>query len=125
MPIVHGINFNSNQADQVRNLIRELLKDGSCAVYALPHMKPDGELRMACCPPTPSPRHQHGVFLRIRPGVREAIAIRPMNARTGAERTGITKYSLQELLEMIRTWRQEVYGMTPEPPVMVELPKAA
>jgi len=125
MPTVHGINFNANQSDLVKSLIRELLKDGNCAVYALPHMKPDGELRMACTPPTPSPKHQHGVFLRIRSGVREALAIRPVNAKTGAEQTGITKYSLRELLETVRAWRQEVSGITPEPPIKFELPKAA
>lgn len=126
---VHGIEFSSRQSELVKSLIRELLKDGNCAVYALPHMKPDGELRMASTPPAPgrgpSPRHQHGVFLRIRPGVNEAVAIRPMNAKTGAEQTSITKYSLQELLETVRMWRQEVSGITPEPPVKVELPKAA
>ena len=125
MPKVHGIEFNSNQSDLVKDLIRELLKDGNCAVYALPHMKPDGELRMACTPPVPSPRRQHGVFLRIRPGVREAVAIRPMNAKSGAERTNITKYVQEELLETIRSWRKEVSDITPEPPVKFELPKAA
>src|SRR6201999_3935053 len=110
---VHGIEFSSNQSDLVKGLIRELLKDGNCAVYALPHMKPDGELRMACTPPAPSPRRQHGVFLRIRPGLSAAIAIRPMNAKTGAEQTSITKYSRQELLETIRLWRNEVSGITP------------
>jgi|SRR5579862_5597059 len=131
MPKVHGIEFNSNQSDLVKDLVRELLKDGNCAVYALPHMKPDGELRMACTPPTPSPRRQHGVFLRIRPGVREAVAIRPMNAKSGAERTKITKYTLQELLETVRQWREEVSDITPqppvtpEPPVKFELPTAA
>jgi hypothetical protein len=80
---------------------------------------------MASTPPAPGPRHQHGVFLRIRPGVNEALAIRPMNAKTGAEQTSITKYSLQELLETVRMWRSEVSGITPEPPIGVELPKAA
>jgi hypothetical protein len=122
---VHGIEFSSNQSELVKGLIRDLLKDGNCAVYALPHMKPDGELRMACTPPAPSPRRQHGVFLRIRPGVSAAIAIRPMNAKTGAEQTSITKYSRQELLEVIRLWRNEVSGITPEPPIGVTLAKAA
>jgi len=122
---VHGIEFSSNQSDLVKGLILELLKDGNCAVYALPQMKPDGELRMACTPPAPGPRHQHGVFLRIRPGKIAAVAIRPMNAKTGAEQTSITKYSQQELLETIRLWRKEVSGITPEPPVRVELPEAA
>jgi hypothetical protein len=122
---VHGIEFSSNQSELVKGLVRDLLKDGNCAVYALPHMKPDGELRMACTPPAPSPRRQHGVFLRIRPGLSAAIAIRPMNAKTGAEQTSITKYSRQELLETIRLWRNEVSGITPEPPIGVALAKAA
>jgi hypothetical protein len=125
MANVHGIEFSSNQSDLVKGLIRELLKDGNCAVYALPHMKPNGELRMACTPPAPGPRRQHGVFLRIRPGLNAAIAIRPMNAKTGAEQTSITKYSQQELLEQIRLWRNEVSGITPEPPVGAALAKAA
>ena len=125
MANVHGIEFNSNQSELVKGLIRELLKDGNCAVYALPHMKPYGELRMACTPPAPSPRHQHGVFLRIRPGVKAAVAIRPMNAKTGEEQTYITKYSQEELRELIRLWRKEVSDITPEPPNKVELAKAA
>lgn len=125
MPKAHGIEFSSNQADLVKDLVRELLKDGNCAVYALPHMKPDGELRMACTPPVPSPRRQHGVFLRVRPGAKEAVVIRPANAKSGAERTNITKYSLLPLLETVRLWRQEVSDIRPEPPVRFELPKAA
>ena len=125
MPNVQGIEFSSNQSELVKGLIRELLKDGNCAVYALPHMKPDGELRMACTPPDPSPRHQHGVFLRIRPGAKAAIVIRPMNAKTGAAQTNITKYSQHELLETIRLWRKEITDITPEPPVTFELPTAA
>ena len=125
MANVHGIEFNSNQSELVKSLIRELLKDGNCAVYALPHMKPNGELRMACTPPAPSPRHQHGVFLRIRPGVSAAVAIRPMNAKTGEEQTDITKYSQEKLRELIRVWREEVSDIRPEPPNKVELAKAA
>jgi len=48
-----------------------------------------------------------------------------MNAKTGAEQTSITKYSLRELLETVRAWRQEVSGITPEPPIKFELPTAA
>jgi hypothetical protein len=125
MANVNGIEFSSSQADLVKGLIRELLKDGNCAAYALPHIKPNGELRMACTPPAPSPRHQHGVFLRIRPGVSAAFAIRPMNAKTGAEQTSITKYSQQALLETIRLWRKEVSDISPEPPIRVELAKAS
>jgi hypothetical protein len=125
MANVHGIEFSSNQSELVKGLVRDLLKDGNCAVYALPHMKPNGELRMASTPPTPGPRRQHGVFLRIRPGLKAAVAIRPMNAKTGEEQTDITKYSQQELCELIRVWRKEVSDKTPEPPKMVELAKAA
>ena len=125
MPNVHGIEFSWNQCDLVKRLIRELLKDGNCAVYALPHMKPNGELRMACTPPNPCPRRQHGVFLRIRPGVNAAIVLRPMHARTGAVETSVTKYTEQELLGVIRLWRKEVTDTTPEPPLKVELATAA
>jgi hypothetical protein len=45
MANVHGIEFNANQSELVKGLIRELLKDGNCAAYALPDMKPNGELR--------------------------------------------------------------------------------
>ncbi len=53
MPNVHGIEFNANQSELVKDIVRELLKDGQCSVYAVPHMKPDGELRMASTPPEP------------------------------------------------------------------------
>jgi hypothetical protein len=125
MANVHGIEFSSTQSELVRDLIRELLKDGNCAIYALPHMKPNGELRMACTPPVPRPKHQHGVFLRVRPGANAAVLIRPTNAKTGAEQVSITKYSQQELLEMIRLWRTEVSGIKPQPPIGVEPHKAA
>jgi hypothetical protein len=108
MPNVHGIEFNANQSDLVKDIVRELLKDGNCAVYALPHMKPNGELRMASTPPTPMPRRQHGVFLRIRPGVNEATVVRPANAKTGEAITKLTKYTRPELLEVIRDWREQV-----------------
>ena len=125
MANVHGIEFSSTQSELVKGLIRELLKDGNCAVYALPYMKPNGELRMACTPPDPGPRHQYGVFLRIRPGANAAVVIRPINAKTGAEQVSITKYSQVELLEIVRLWRREVSGITPQPPIGVEPPKAA
>jgi hypothetical protein len=125
MANVHGIEFSSNQSELVKGLVRDLLKDGNCAVYALPHMKPSGELRMASTPPVPPPRHQHGVFLRIRPGLKAAVAIRPMNAKTGEQQTDITKYSQQLLCAVIRVWRKEVSDIRPEPPNEVELAKAA
>jgi hypothetical protein len=53
MPIVHGIEFNANQSELVKDLMRELLKDGDCAVYAAGNTKPNGELRTASTPPNP------------------------------------------------------------------------
>jgi len=107
MSNVHGIEFNDKQAELVKDLIRELLKDGGCAVYALRNMKPDGELRMALSPPTPIPRRANGVFLRIRPGAKEATIVRPMNAKAGEKFTSVTKFTQSENLEMIRIWRKE------------------
>ena len=107
MPNVHGIEFNANQSELVKDLIRELLKDGGCAVYALPHMKPSGELRMALTPPTPGPRRARGVFLRIRPGAKEAIIVRPMNAKAGEQNMKVTKLTQAENLEIIRIWRKQ------------------
>lgn len=107
MPNVHGIEFSANQSELVKDIVRELLKDGDCAVYAVPHMKPSGELRMASTPPYPRPRRQRGVFLRIRPGVNEATAVRPMNAKAGEQLTKITKFSQADLLEVIRIWRKQ------------------
>jgi hypothetical protein len=48
-----------------------------------------------------------------------------MKAKTGAEQSDITKYSQEELLELVRVWRKEVSDITPEPPKRVELAKAA
>ena len=107
MPNVHGIEFNANQSELVKDIVRELLKDGNCAVYAVPHIKPDGELRMASTPPMPRTRRQRGVFLRIRPGVNEATVVRPMNAKAGDPLTKLTKFSKPELLETIRVWRTQ------------------
>jgi hypothetical protein len=107
LPIIHGIEFNANQSELVRELVRELLKDGNCAVYPVPDIEPHGELRMASTPPIPSKRRQEGVFLRIRPGVNEATIVRPMNAKAGDPLTKLNKFSRCELLEVIRAWRQQ------------------
>jgi len=107
MPNVHGIEFHANQSELVKEMVRELLKDGDCAVYAVPHMKPRGELRMASTPPVPGPRRQKGVFLRIRPGVNEATILRPMYAKAGESITKLSKFSRLEILEVIRVWRQQ------------------
>src|ERR1700727_3025254 len=102
MPNVHGIEFHANQSELVRDLIRELLKDGNCAVYALDNMKPNGELRMAS-----TPREVGGVFLRIRPGEREAIIVRPMNAKAGEKLIPVSKLTQAQTLQTIRTWRKQ------------------
>jgi hypothetical protein len=107
MPNVHGVEFNANQSELVKDIVRELLKDGNCAVYAVSHIKPNGELRMASTPPIPGPRRQHGVFLRVRPGVNEATVVRPMNAKAGEPLTKLTKFNRLELLEVIRVWRRQ------------------
>jgi hypothetical protein len=104
MPNVHGIEFSANQSELVKDVVRELLKDGDCAVYAVPNIKPSGELRMA---PVPGQSRQSGVFLRIRPGTKEAIVVRPMNAKAGEQLTPITKLSQASLLETIRIWRKQ------------------
>ena len=115
MPNVHGIEFNANQSELVKDLIRELLKDGQCAVYALHNMKPNGELRMATTPPTPNPRRAGGVFFRVRPGEREATIIRPMNAKAGERYTKVAKITQAETLAMVRIWRKETKSR-PIPP---------
>jgi hypothetical protein len=107
MPNVHGVEFNANQSELVKDIVRELLKDGNCTVYAVPHIKPNGELRMASAQPIPGPGRQHGVFLRIRPGVNEATVVRPMNAKAGEPLTKLTKFNRPELLEVIRVWRKQ------------------
>ena len=107
MPNVHGIEFNANQSELVKDLVRELLKDGNCAVYALNNMKPNGELRMATTLPTPNRREVGGVFLRIRPGINQATIVRPMNAKAGDPLTKLAKLTEAETLEMIRIWRKE------------------
>lgn len=107
MPNVHGIEFNANQSELVKDIVRELLKDGNCAVYAVPHMRPAGELRMSSTPPLSGPKRQDGVFLRIRPGINEATVVRPMNAKAGEPMTKLTKFSRPQLLEVIRVWREQ------------------
>jgi hypothetical protein len=97
MPNVHGVEFNANQSELVKEIVRELRKDGNCAAYVVAHIKPDGELRMASTPPIPGPRRQKGVFLRIRPGTNEATIIRPMNAKAGEPLTKLNKFSARTL----------------------------
>ena len=115
MPNVHGIEFNANQSELVKDLIRELLKDGNCAVYALTNMKPNGELRMAATPPSPTPRATGGVFLRIRPGVRDAILVRPMNAKAGEKLMTVSRLNQAETLEIVRIWRKQTGSLPIRP----------
>jgi len=114
MPNVHGVEFHANQSEVVKDIVRELLKDGNCAVYAVSHIKPNGELRMASTPPIPGPRRQHGVFLRVRPGVNEATVVRPMNAKAGEPLTKLTKFNRPQLLEVIRVWRKQTMPASPD-----------
>lgn len=114
MPNVHGVEFNANQSELVKDIVRELLKDGNCAVYPVPHIKPNGELRMASASPNPGPRRQCGVFLRIRPGVNEATVVRPMNAKAGEPLTKLTKFNRPEVLEVIRVWRKQTTPAAPD-----------
>jgi hypothetical protein len=115
MPNVHGIEFNPNQAELVKDLIRELLKDGDCAVYALHNMQPRGELRMAATPPSSTQRKLGGVFLRIRPGLREAIIVRPMNAKAGEKFMPVSRLTQDETLEIVRIWRKQTGSLPPRP----------
>jgi len=116
MPNVHGIEFDANQSEFVKDLIRELLKDGNCAVYALSNMKPNGELRMASTPPAPTPREVGGISLRIRPGEREAIIIRPMNAKAGEKYIPVSKITQAQTLSVIRIWRKQTGSLPIQPP---------
>jgi hypothetical protein len=115
MPNVYGIEFNADQAELVKDLIRELLKDGNCDVYALHNMQPRGELRMATTPPSSTPRKVGGVFLRIRPGLREAIIVRPMNAKAGEKYIPVSRITQAETLEIVRIWRKQTGSLPPQP----------
>jgi hypothetical protein len=115
MPNVHGIEFNPDQGELVKDLIRELLKDGDCAVYALHNMQPRGELRMATTPPSSTQRKTGGVFLRVRHGLREATIVRPMNAKAGEKFMPVSRLNQAETLEIIRTWRKQTGSLQPRP----------
>ena len=113
MPNVCGVEFNANQSELVMDLVRELLKDGNCAVYPVPHMS-HGELQMASIPSIPGLRRKNGVFLRIRPGVNEATIVRPMSAKAGEPLAKLNKSSRLELLDVIRVWRQQTMSLSCE-----------
>ena len=115
MPNVYGIEFNPDQAELVKDLIRELMRDGDCTVYALHNMQPRGELRMATTPPASTPRKVGGVFLRVRPGLREAIIVRPMNAKAGEKHIPVSRLTQAETLETVRIWRKQTGSLPPRP----------
>jgi hypothetical protein len=70
---------------------------------------------MATTPPSSTPRKIGGVFLRIRPGEREAILVRPMNAKAGEKLMPIAKINQAQTLELVRTWRRQT-GSLPRRP---------
>jgi hypothetical protein len=115
MPNVHGIEFSANQSELVKDLIREVLKDGNCAIYALHNMKPNGELRVASTLPGTTPREHGGVFLRIRPGMREAVLVRPMNAKAGEKYIPVAKITQAQTIEIVRTWRKQTGSLPIQP----------
>jgi hypothetical protein len=115
MPNVHGIEFDASQAELVKDLVRELLKDGDCAVYAVHNMQPRGELRMAATPPGTTQRKLGGVFLRVRPGAQEAVIVRPMNAKAGQKFIKVDRLTQTETLAIIRTWRWQTGSLPVRP----------
>jgi hypothetical protein len=115
MPNVYGIEFDATQAELVKDLVRELLKDGDCAVYAVHNMQPKGELRMAATPPGTTPRKLGGVFLRVRPGAHEAVIVRPMNAKAGQKFIKVDRLTQTETLAIIRTWRWQTGSLPARP----------
>src|SRR5882757_4157658 len=124
MPNVHGVEFKANQSELVKDIVRELLKDGNCAVYAVQNIKPNGELRMASTPSIPGSKHQQGVFLRIRPGVNEATVLRPLNAEAGEPLAKLTKFSRPDLLDVIRIWRRQTMPASPGESMSSAIPAA-
>ena len=114
MPNVYGVDFNAKQSELVKELVRELLKDGNCTVYAAPHITAHGELQMASTPSFPGIGGENVIFLRIRPGVNEATIVRPMGAKAGEPLTKLTQSSRLELLDIIRVWRQQTMPISGE-----------
>jgi hypothetical protein len=108
MSNVHGIEFKDKQAELVKDLIRELLKDGECAIYALRDTLPGGELRMAPTLPAPGPNRDAGVFLRIRPGINAPTIIRPVNTKFGDIFIKLEAHNRSETLAIIRAWRRQM-----------------
>jgi hypothetical protein len=115
MPNVHGIEFDASQAELVKDLVRELLKDGDCVVYPVHNMQPKGELRMAATPPGTTQRKLGGVFFRVRPGTQEALIVRPMNAKAGQKFTKVDRASQVATLALIRTWRWQTGSLPVRP----------
>jgi hypothetical protein len=123
MPNVHGIEFDATQAELVKDLVRELLKDGDCAIYAVHNMQPRGELRMAATPPGTTQRKLGGVFLRVRPGAQEAVIVRPMNAKAGQKFIKVDRATQAETLQIVRTWRWQTGSLPIRPRITPARPQ--
>ena len=115
MPNVHGVEFKGKQAELVEDLIRELLQDGECAIYALREIQPGGELRMAPTLPVPGPNRDVGVFLRIRPGINAPTIIRPANTKFGDIFMKLEEHTRSEVLAIIRAWRRQTAPANVQP----------
>jgi hypothetical protein len=70
---------------------------------------------MAVTPPSATQRKTGGVFLRIRSGLREAIIVRPMNAKAGEKFMPVSRLTQAETLDLIRTWRKQTGSLPPRP----------
>ena len=70
---------------------------------------------MAATPPSTTQRKTGGVFLRVRPGLHEAIIVRPMNAKAGDKFMPVSRLTQAETLEIVRIWRKQT-GSLPPPP---------
>jgi hypothetical protein len=118
MPNVHGIEFTDKQAKLVQDLIRELLHDGECAIYALREIEPHGELRIAPTLPVPGTNRDAGVFLRIRPGINTPTIIRPVNTKFGDLFMKLEEPTRSETLAIVRAWRRQIApdGVHPSSP---------
>jgi hypothetical protein len=127
MSNVHGVEFKDKQAELVKDLIRELLNDGECAIYAMRDTQSGGELRMASTPPVPGTNRDAGVFLRVRPGINAPTIIRPVNTKFGDLFIKLEKHTRSETLAIIRAWRRQmvpngVQRSAPGPAAKTSLP---
>ena len=99
----------------MKDLVRQLLQDGECAIYALRDVQPGGELRMAPTLPVPGPNRDAAVFLRIRPGINAPTIIRPVNTKAGDIFMKLEKKTQAETLAIIRFWRKQMAPAAVQP----------